>query len=134
MQLLVQRGCSFTVVDSLGITVLMAAATAETTAAAEWLLQQGVAVDDAAHDGSTALHVACSECSSDDAAMIELLLANGADVNKRTDQGITALYGVAQQGLLNCVRVLIAAGADVMNMDLSGATPLHPAISKQHAA
>jgi uncharacterized protein len=134
LELLVQRGCSITAVDSLGITVLMAAATAETTAAAEWLLQQGVAVDDAAHDGSTALHVTCSECSSDDAAMIELLLANDADVNKRTDEGITALLVAARQGNMSCVRALIAAGGHVVDGNAVEFSTLHAAIRGQHSA
>ena len=75
-----------------------------------------------------------------DAAAIRLLLENRADPNARQKNGTTALMLAAGLGrgtgaftkdyateaeLLESVKVLIAAGADVNAVDDSGETPLH---------
>jgi uncharacterized protein len=133
MRLLVQRGLSATAADSSGNTLLMSAAAKGHTAAAAWLLQQGVAVNAASTDGLTALHYANMH-TSDDAAMIELLLANGADVHKLAHTQITALDVAVEHGKLECAKVLIAAGTDVNNTNFAGYQTLHTAIMKQHAA
>jgi uncharacterized protein len=134
LKLLVQCGLSITSVDSIDITPLMAAAAGNHTLAAEWLLQQGIAVDAVNNAGITALHVACESDSCDDTAMIELLLANGADVNKRSEHGQTALYEAAMNGHVDCVKVLIAAGADVNSANSSGKTSLHVAVVRDRSA
>jgi uncharacterized protein len=134
LELLVQHGLSVTVADNSGNTLLMTAATCEHTAAAEWLIQQGVAIDAARHDGGTALHSACSDGSGDNTAMIELLLANGADVNKSTIHNETALAIAAKSGKLQCAKALIAAGADVNVVSVYGATSLHVAVTHGRSA
>eukprot|EP00953_Heterococcus_sp_UTEX-ZZ885_P023551 12933-Heterococcus_DN1.PRE.4 len=108
-------------------------------AAAEWLLQHGVAVNAAHRLGFTALHIACEHSSSssssrDETTMIELLLANGADVSKCNTSGSTALNYAAGNGHLEYAKVLIAAGADVNHSNSNGLTALHVAITKNHAA
>jgi len=75
-----------------------------------------------------------------DAAAIRLLLEHGADPNAQQKNGTTALMLAAGLGrgtgaftkdyateaeLLESVKVLIAAGADVNAVDDSGETPLH---------
>jgi len=75
-----------------------------------------------------------------DAAAIRLLLEHGADPNARQKNGTTALMLAAGLGrgtgaftkdyateaeLLEAVKVLIAAGADVNAVDDGGETPLH---------
>jgi ankyrin repeat protein len=133
LELLVQRGLSTTTVDCRGCTLLMIAAERGHEPAAEWLLQQGAAVNAVNVDGATALHYA-SMHSSDDAAMIELLLANGADVHKRANSGRTALDVAAFRGHIDCARVLIAAGADVNCAHSNGVTSLHLAVTSHHTA
>jgi ankyrin repeat domain-containing protein 17 len=133
LELLVQCGLSVTAVDSSGNTLLMTAVRRGHKPAAEWLLQQGVAVDAASSDGFTALHCA-SMNSSDDAALVELLLANGADVDQRAKSRRTALSVAACQGLVNCARVLIAAGADVNSTLSTGETSLHLAVTQHRPA
>jgi Ankyrin repeats (3 copies)/Ankyrin repeats (many copies) len=85
LELLVRHGSTVYAADSNGHTLLMIAAAKGHKAAAEWLLQQGVAADAVDSLGFTALHhvVMCS--SSDEAAIVELLLVNGADVHKCTE-------------------------------------------------
>jgi ankyrin repeat protein len=66
--------------------------------------------------------------------MIELLLANGADVHKCTNMQLTALDLAAVHGNLQCAKALIAAGADVNHTCSYGRNTLHAAVITQHAA
>jgi ankyrin repeat protein len=139
MELLAERGLRTTAVDNDNNTLLMEAVVTGQIAAAEWLLQHGVAVNAAHRLGFTALHRACEHSSSssssrDETTMIELLLANGADVSKCNTSGSTALNYVAGNGHLEYAKVLIAAGADVNHSNSNGLTVLHVAIIKNHAA
>eukprot|EP00953_Heterococcus_sp_UTEX-ZZ885_P023554 12935-Heterococcus_DN1.PRE.1 len=103
--------------------------------ATDWLLQHGVVVNAALNESNTtALHFVSGNDSCDDAAMIELLLANGADVHKRSSNGRTALVTAASTGKLECVKQLIAAGADVMSADDIGFTSLSIAAATQCSA
>jgi uncharacterized protein len=134
MQLLVGRGLSLTAVDNKGCTLLIAAAAGAYVLTAEWLLQQGVAVDAVNRDGSTALHYATLH-SGDDTAMIELLLASGADVHKHAITIDSTALGVAAiNGHMQCTRVLIAAGADVNSANSRGLTSLHFAVIEHLSA
>jgi ankyrin repeat protein len=132
MEILVQRGLDINVVDRAGHTLLMLAAVHGQKGAAEWLLQQGLAVNAVRHDGHTALSCVSGLKCSNDAAVIELLLANGADVHKCAENGFTALDEAVLYGNVDCAKLLIAAGADVRDTDSTGCSVLHTAIIKQH--
>jgi ankyrin repeat protein len=134
MELLVQHGLSATTVDNLGQTLLIIAAHRGHTAVAEWLLQRGVAVNAVENEGFTALHSACVSNVCDNAAMVELLLANGADVNQCARGEHAALEAAADSGNVHCARVLTAAGANVNHSDSDGITSLHVAATAQHSA
>jgi ankyrin repeat protein len=130
MDMLVKRGASITAVDNHGNTVLMSALSERQELAAEWLIQHGgVDINAANNEGFTALHTASAFSCSDDTAMVELLLANGADVHKRTVKGITALDVAFRHGKLVCGKLLIAAGAEINHGDTNGATTLHGVIA-----
>jgi ankyrin repeat protein len=112
----------------------MIAAANGRTAAAEWLLQHGVDVHAVSDHGMSALHTACGLDNSDHCSMVELLLANGADVNKSAQAQLTALDLAVEHGSVQCAKVLIAAGAAVNQIDKAGFSHLHTAIIKRHSA
>jgi ankyrin repeat protein len=135
MKLLVQRGLNVQAVDSKGHTLLMIAAVRGHKAVVRWLLQQGVAVDTADNQGKTCLHGACGSSSSrDGAAMIKLLLDNGADVHQYSNKQISALDTCAEFGQVECARALIAAGADVNHFNSMNMTCLHVAVMTHRTA
>jgi uncharacterized protein len=89
------------------------------------------------NEGSTPLMRAAK---NGDSAAIRLLLANGAEIDARQKNGTTALMFAAGLGygtgtfandyatpveLLESVKVLVAAGADVNAISEAGQTPLH---------
>jgi ankyrin repeat protein len=129
----VQKGLSVTTVDNHGITLLMMSLMDNQLTAAEWLVQHGVAVNATDDVGGTTLHLICGGDSTDTAGTIELLLANGADVHKRTHDGRTALDMTAEFSQVQCVKALIAAGADVHGTDDESDTMLHTAAKHGYA-
>ena len=62
--------------------------------------------------------------------VVELLLAHGARVNLKTDDGWTPLHYAAQQGYYDIVELLLAKGADVNAKTNNGWTPLGAAESQ----
>lgn len=65
-------------------------------------------------------------------AMIEYLISRGADPNIQTNEnGASVLGGLAYVNELECVRILLRAGAKPnRGRDESGETPLHHALAK----
>jgi uncharacterized protein len=127
LELLVQRGLSVTAVDDKGTTLLMTATSGGHPSAVEWLLQRGLAVNAGNDDDYTPLYYV-NMSDRDDSAIAELLLANGADVHKRTTIGTTVLHGAAMVGYTECAKVFIAAGADINIAANNGMSSLHLAI------
>jgi ankyrin repeat protein len=67
-----------------------------------------------------------------DPMMIEYLLSRGANPNIQTNEnGASVLAGLAYVNQIECVRILLRAGADAnRGRDASGETPLHHALAK----
>jgi ankyrin repeat protein len=85
------------------------------------LLKQGVKVDAAEGDGTTALLWASYR---DDLEAADLLIGAGASINAANDLGATPLWAASQNGSAALVRRLLKAGANPNLALLSGETPL----------
>lgn len=80
-------------------------------------------------NGATPLHNAAFNNNKE---MVELLLANGADVNAKDNGGQTPLFYSIYIGKKTTAELLLAHGADVNAKDVGGMTPLHWATSHGH--
>ena len=80
-----------------------------------------------ARDGAgwAPLHIACSLSHADE--MVDLLLARGADVDQKTNNGQTAIFFAASKSNLETVRKLIQHKASTRVKDKRGQLPLHRA-------
>jgi ankyrin repeat protein len=100
---------------------LIDAARSANTAALRALLNQRVDVNEAAADGTTALHWASYR---DNLESADLLIRAGARVNAENDLGATPLWTASMNGSAAMVRTLLQAGADPNLALLLGETPL----------
>jgi len=71
--------------------------------------------------GMTALHVAASKGHIE---IVELLLANGSDIEAKEETGRTPLHAAAFRGHAVVVEALLAKGANVNALTHDGKTPL----------
>ncbi len=99
---------------------------------AAWLVDRGAAMDLAAENPMKVapLHAAVSGRHG---AIVELLLKNGASVNRRQQQGFTPLHGAAQSGDSAMVRLLLEYGADRTLRADNGQSALDLAMQHGHA-
>jgi len=67
----------------------------------------------------------CIAASRNRIEIAEILLANKADVNAKTDDGYTPLHAAAQHGYVEMVQLLLNHKADVNATDVYGSSPLH---------
>lgn len=89
-----------------GETPLMIAAIRGSLPAVQALVKRGAAVN---RDGWTPLHYACS---GPDNGVAAFLIANGAELNARSDNGTTPLMMAARYGNGDLVPLLLKAGAE----------------------
>jgi ankyrin repeat protein len=89
--------------------------------AVQQMLRDKVDVNQAAPDGTTALHWAVR---ADDLALTEMLLAAGANVGVTSRTGVTPLSLAAANGTLATVEALLKAGADPKTVSPEGETVL----------
>jgi uncharacterized protein len=149
LELLLEAGADANEVGTEGETVLMTASRAGNPDAVEALLDAGARVD-AREDwhGQTALMWAVGERHAE---VARVLIEHGADVNavsslrewerqssaeprqKWLPEGaLTPLYFASRDGCVECIPVLIGAGADPDMQDPLGVTPLIDAIINGH--
>ena len=66
-----------------------------------------------------------------DISKLQDLVARGADVGAKNNDGSTPLHFACGKNALECAKLLIARGADVEAKDNGGETPLHRAKSEE---
>ncbi len=94
--------------------------------AAEVLLKHGADINcQRRSDGATALHVAASRSPYRNMRRMAWLIAHGADVNIRRNDGSTALVVAMNRDRLDAVKYLLEHGADVNTQNKDGMTPLY---------
>jgi len=128
---LVLDGTPVDTIDAERRTPLMFAAFNGHASVAEYLLDAGAEIDAKDSNGRTALMFASS---GPFAETVEYLLKNGADVDVQgTLEGFTPLMTAAAEGLVDIVRLLLAAGAGADIKDKDGDTALSFARQKGHS-
>ncbi|CAM0874120.1 unnamed protein product [Alopecurus aequalis] len=127
---LLERGAGPRAPDSDGETPLHWAAYNGDRELAMLLLYKGADVG-AANPRGTPLHVAAARAHSD---VVGVLLRHGADPNKVASCVFTPLVSSLAGGSLECMKLLIQAGANVNAGGFSGATPLFLACSRRGTA
>lgn len=138
MKALIDGGLDPNVANRDGQTLLYVAVKGNQLKMAEYLLSAGAGVDvpssgtgrtplfQAAFDG---FHESLTDMFDDivdknAAAMVELLIARGADVNARNQFGWTPLHDAVAGKNLHVVKILLAHGAAADVSDQDGVTPL----------
>jgi ankyrin repeat protein len=79
--------------------------------------------------GYSPLHLAAQKGSMD---VVELLLANKADINARAGRGATPLHKAAAEGHISVAELLLANKAEIDARDNLGRTALHWAVLNSH--
>lgn len=82
-------------------------------------------------NGNAALYVATENGQEE---IVDVLLANGADVNAVNNQGNAALHAATKNGQEKIVGVLLANGADVNAQNSEGKTSLHLAAEENEGS
>jgi len=112
-----------------GMTLLHAAVNAGKIQSVQFLLAAGADPDlHGGPSGYTALHFAASK---NHPRIAQMLIDNGASLEKTDNQFMTPLQGAAFMGFKDICQVLAEAGADVRRKDHFGHTPAH--IAQQRA-
>jgi len=94
--------------------------------AAQVLLKHGADINSQRKsDGATALHVSASRSPYNDMKRMRWLIAQGADVNIRKNDGLTPLGVAIKRDRLDALKYLVEHGADINCRDEDGRTPLH---------
>ncbi|MES2603616.1 MAG: ankyrin repeat domain-containing protein, partial [Pseudomonadota bacterium] len=149
LTLLLKAGADPESMNADGQTALMVVARSNNLAAAEALLKAGADVNAMEQwRGQNAVIWAAGQSQPE---MLQLLLKAGGDpnsrafVNERTRQisaerrfqwrpagGITALIYAAREGCVECVKLLVEAGAELDQGDAENVTPLLAAVINMH--
>lgn len=99
--------------DHYGDTPLMTAVSGNSTQLVKFFLQQNADPNVDVDDGYTCLLTAIESDNDESIAVVQLLLAAGADIHAIGTNGWTPLHMAAARGHVKKCRLLIDAGADV---------------------
>jgi len=104
------------------VSALMGAIAAYNLEVVKTLLEYGADPNQTTWDGLSPMMLAAQRVQ--DETLFEVLVANGADVDSRSNQGVTALMVAATSGNTPALKSLIALSADLELKDFDGFTPL----------
>jgi uncharacterized protein len=124
---LLEEGADVGVRDATGATALVAAAYGNHLDAARALIDAGADVNAKDETEQSAYLIATSEVG-DDTRLLELTLANGADVHAKDSYNGTGLIRAADRGHVAIVERLLETGIDVDHVNRLGWTALLEAI------
>lgn len=124
---LLDEGASVMATDATGRTALVAAAYGNHVEVAESLIEAGADVNTEDETEQSAFLIATSEVG-DDTRLLELTLANGADINATDGHGGTGLIHAADRGYVRIVRRLLETEVDVDHVNRLGWTALLEAV------
>lgn len=127
--LLLKKGADVRERDSNGFALIHSVSFTDDMAMLKLLLNAGAELNDVSGGGDWPLRDACQ---SGNAAAVAFLLEVGADPSL-TSTGETALFAAISSDSLECVRLLLDAGADVNATDCDGWTCLFHLRSEQVA-
>mmetsp|Transcript_16814 Transcript_16814/g.37813 ORF Transcript_16814/g.37813 Transcript_16814/m.37813 type:complete len:397 (+) Transcript_16814:1873-3063(+) len=122
--LLIKAGADLTYVDDHKVTTLIQAAHRGLDTIVDTLLEYGndkLDVDAASDEGVTAIIASSSEGHK---AIVDALIAAGANVNAHDKDKTTALMAAAVRGHKEIVQALTVAGANVNEQNIDGHTAL----------
>ena len=124
IHLLLERGANLHCRDERRRNVVMAAAEGHRNPvpAIKFFLSQGIDVNATSKDRNTALHLAADVLENGE--VIRTLVAAGANIEAREDEGKTPTHIATAQCYDENLRVLIELGADIEARDNEGLTPL----------
>ncbi|KAK6983592.1 ankyrin repeat and KH domain-containing protein 1 [Biomphalaria glabrata] len=97
---------------------------------ADSFLKHGAHLEDVDECGCTALIEASKGCFSAD--VLKYLLDKGVNINKKENEGLTALHFAAKYHKFDLAEVLLKYGALVNLKSCDGCTPLHHAVRDLH--
>jgi len=129
---LIDKGADVNVQDSYGLTALHYTVTSGREDIIRLLLgKKGIAIDARDNSGRTAFHYAARAGFGANyaykefpAAIAQLLLDSGADVNAKDAMGQTSVFNTFHKPDNDALRFLVARGADLYCVDNRGYTPL----------
>ena len=158
VQLLLDRGFQVQISDKSGLFPLHWAVEGRNDNIVKLLLKAGADLDAQNSEGETALHLAThagdvgkyqepinhshmqngtglrSTASASTERIVELLLANGAEVDIKNEKGETALTKASRSGYTSIVKELIDYGSNIRAENNGGNTALLVAIENQQEA
>lgn len=126
--LLNYKGIDINAKNKYGITALMIASARDDQPTVQALIKKGVKINDLNEFYSSALMMAS------DTAILQALLNNGAEINIKTNDGVSPLMKAVERGDIYAVQILLNRGANVDIKDATGTTPLWWAASLNHTA
>jgi uncharacterized protein len=101
---------------------------------AHFLLSKGVDINAASRTNERVSPLHSALANPNNAAIAQLLIEHGADVNARQAQGYTPLHYAATYGLESIIRALLQRSADKTARNADGKTAFDLAVEKGHTA